>query len=616
VKKKKEGQEMRKFHQVCSICVVAIISAFIYSCDTTQNRPIDPTFPSPSPSPSASATPPAQEDYLAGVREATYRNLTAMVDPVSGLPNDRFDASLFDVIPQLSMLRVIPILNGSAASTLTVDRLHKSINPEGVRSGDYGLRFAYSMSAATWESYVLESRNFDVSAAEYLDCWVKGTAGGERFEIVLWDDILGAYPGRPDSAMLTAGTTWERKRISLDDFAPYADMSSLERLSISFNDAMSASGTVYLDDIAFVDASGNRIPVRADEDTNVSNIGTYLASLVAASELGLETRAAAAAKADKALDSLIALSAFAYHGFLRTHNYIVSLQPAPGENRIISGVDSGNLAAGLMVVRQAFPQCAAKASGLLDAMQWNTFYDSAAGLPYGAQYPDGTVSSSWHYDWLAADSRLMHYIAIGSGGMPAASWNNLNQSMDTSRSVASEHFAPGWLGGGLFMAGLPAIFLDERDNPLGASTQNFVDDQIGYKGSLGAPAWGWSATVQPPFGETYCGYGFLNTAVIVPHASMLAAEYVDEGVLTANLKALAAVNARRAVTDGTVSYDYGFSACVEWGSARPVPVYLFIDQSMAFLGLANKKTGGKVRTYFNQDPIAQAANASIPIYAP
>ncbi|MFX0200982.1 MAG: hypothetical protein ACFFCW_33095 [Candidatus Hodarchaeota archaeon] len=218
--------------------------------------------------------------------EATYNSILAMVEPSTGIPHDRFDASLFDIMPQFAVVRIIPYTNKASGAGLESWR---STSEGSQKTGKYVLNIEYEMPPGTWGSYNVDTHGFDVSKAAYLQAWVKGAQGGERFEFVLWSNCKGPFPGRPDSALISASSTWELKRIPLEDFQSYSDLSSLCRLSIGFNDAIHPGGSIYLDEIEFVDMDGNRIHVPLDEETNVTNIGLYIASVLAALDLGLET---------------------------------------------------------------------------------------------------------------------------------------------------------------------------------------------------------------------------------------------------------------------------------------------------------------------------------------
>jgi hypothetical protein len=560
----------------------------------------------------------APQTYLDELSRATYNSISATVVFSTGLPHDRFDASLFDAMPQFAVARTIPYTGAASGASLEVSRCTSA---NCVYTGSYGLEFQYHMPPGTWGSYNVDAPHFDASQATYLEAYVKGAQGGEKFEFVLWSwngGNCGPWPGRPSSAEISVSQAWEERRIPLTDFQPYADLSNLCRISIGFNDAMDSGGTVYIDQIAFVDASGDCIPMPLDETTNVTNIGLYVASVLGALELGWESYTDVVAAMSTTVTSIEAFQK--WHGFPQTHNHVVSLEPSSSDE-CISFVDTGNLAAGLVLLRQRIPELRGRVDAILDAMEWDWLFDSSVGLPYGCRYPDGSASG-WHYDWLAADSRLGHFIGIGSEEIPPDSWCRLNRSLEpnwcTSLPYETWHFEPGWDGGGLFMHFLPGIFMRETQTPLGEigiSACNSAQDQIGYARQIGAPAWGWSATALPPYGAEYCGYGCAVstiTSTLVPHASILAVDCISPTELVTNLLALEGLGARPPVRDGAQTMDYGFVASVNWQTGDVATVYLVLDQSMAFLSLVNHSTNGGLRDIYYQDEIPQEASSLVP----
>lgn len=552
--------------------------------------------------------------YESALAKATYECIQAMVEDSTGLPHDRFDASLFDIVPQFSVIRRMPHINKDTLSPSTLG-VWRSTSDECRHTGYYGLKIEYRMPESTsWGSYNVDSDSFfDVSEANFLEFWVKGALGDERFEFVLWDDNV--WPGRPSSAETTATNCWKLVRIPLEDFEDTVDLASLWRLSIGFNNTMSTGGTIYFDEIAFVDSIGNRIHVALNEQTSVTNIGLYIVSVLAAWELDIISRSEAVGKLDTTLTSIESLKK--WHGFPQTWNHVVSLDSSKIDTCICT-IDLGNLAAGLIILRQAlYDTFWNRASAILDNMEWDWLYDDSEGLPYGCRYPNGNASG-WHCDWLCADSRLAHFIGIGTGKIPANSWDELKRDREDPRCKYHDlwHFEPGWDGGGLFMAFLPAIFLDEEQSELGESACNFVKDQFCYAEQIEAPAWGWSATSLPPYGEHYYGYGDKYDSVLVPHASILAVDCVPWHLLYENLGNLEALGAAQPVTDGRCTFDFGFRASVYWDREQPevCTAYLVLDQSMAFLSLFNHTTNGRIRELFCQDSITLQAIDSIPDY--
>ena len=111
--------------------------------------------------------------------------------------------------------------------------------------------------------------------------------------------------------------------------------------------------------------------------TNVTTIGLVMAAIVGAVELGLLDRATAIRRLTATLDTLERLETHA--GFFFNYYDTTSArahQQLPLVRRLAW------LTAGLMVVRQAFPELAARAGTLIERGDWRFFYDPAASLMY------------------------------------------------------------------------------------------------------------------------------------------------------------------------------------------------------------------------------------------
>jgi hypothetical protein len=559
------------------------------------------------------APPPWYRSYLDQLAVDTYNSILASIEPSTGLPHDKIDASLLDIVPQLGVVRGIPYTSTGPSASLQAGPCKAA---GCAHTGRWGLRLEYDIPAGSFASYNIESHGFDASSATDLEFWARGDHAGDRFEVVLWSNCAGGFPGRPASALIEVGTTWERHTVPMADFAGYATPSSICRLSLGFNDAIDPQGTVYVDGIRFRDAAGKAPWLAPDEETNVTTVGLYMASVIGARSLGIETTESARQRLATTLTALESLPK--YHGFPQTHNHVVSRTPSAGDT-CISTVDTGNLAIGLILVRQSVPELADRANALLTAMDWSWLYDPTAGLPYGCRHPDGSVDA-FHYDYLMADSRLAHLLGIGSGGMPASSWDNLRRAHQPPRCASTGPLEPGWSGGGLFMAFLPGLFLRDRGE-LASSARALVDEQICYAQQIDTPegAWGWSATAMPPNGATYCGFGCQRDDVLVPHASLLAlgahTPTVDPAAVVHNLEALERMGARTPFSDGNNDFHWGFRSSVNWQTGEVATPMLILDQTMAFLSIVDQTTGGSLRAAACKDPLVRQGTDAIADYA-
>jgi hypothetical protein len=565
-------------------------------------------FSVPSLRPQSSGNP---KKYLKKLRQATFRSIEKLVDPVTGLPHDRMDASILDLVPQLAFTRVcVPTTARSQGASIDA-----AICPDDEcrRSGEQGLRIRYSTPPLNnFASYSIDvTSSFDVTRAAFLELWAKGGNGDERFEVVLWSDP-SSFPGRPSSALLSTSRKWKKFRIPVGDFSSTTvNLSKLFRLSFGFNDAIHPGGVLFIDQVNFVDSNGNPVYIALDETTSVTNIGLYMASVVGAEHSGMIDHNDAVSRLAKTLASIERFEKF--HGFPQTHNHVASLK-SDAADRCISFVDLGYLAVGLILLRQDFSELSSRSGALLDAMEWDWFYDASAGLPFGCRFPDGSASG-FHYDFYAADSLLAHFIAIGSNRFSAGSWNNLNRTGAPPRCQSKSFYVPGWTGGGLFMQFFPAIFIDDSGTLLRQSACAFVEDQMCQYSRIGAPAWGSSAVGVPPSACEYCGFGCDRDDLLTAHASVLAVDCVGRAPLVQNLKALENLGARPLASDGTDSADFGFRSAVNWRVREVTSAYFVLEQAMIFLSISNNLDGDSLRKLVCKDPISMRARSLIPEFS-
>ncbi len=330
------------------------------------------------------------------------------------------------------------------------------------------------------------------------------------------------------------------------------------------------------------------------EHTSVSNIGLYLTDVVAAHEMRFISRRAAEQKLGRALDSLKKLKTT--HGFQQCWNSVTTLAPATHDSWI-SLLDSGNLAAGIITVGEAFPRFRADSDRLIAAMDWGAFYDpSCRQLLGGYSHETGKFNPNWHLPFLGADSRLASLLAIASGKVPPESWGALDRA--TEERHGARFLIPGWQGGGLFMQYINGLWLDERHTLMGQSAQNFAHAQMQH----GFP-WGWSASDSPKDG--YLGWGKLRDNVVTPHASALAIGDFPREVV-GNLRALEKLGAR--------SPRHGFYDALDLSTGQVAKNFLMLDQSMLFLSLVNYLDDDIIREHFQRSPLVRRGRELIDDY--
>jgi hypothetical protein len=383
-----------------------------------------------------------------------------------------------------------------------------------------------------------------------------------------------------------------------------------------------------IDNVRFLAPSVSLATSRIGDYTNITNVGLHFIAVVAAADLGLLPREEALARLRTTFDTLAQLEQ--YEGFFFNYYDTTTLERT---SNFISFVDTSWLTAGLIVVRSAFPELAARATELIDAMDYSFFYDPEIRQMSHGYFVHRKSRSRFHYGVFYTEARLGYLIAIGKGDAPASSWfepvrvyppSCAGQTL-TPRGVRwtevggqelyTGHYAwegvkyvPSW-GGSMFEALMPTLVVDERRHApksLGANDERHVLVQQRYaRETLGESVWGMSPSSVPgrdaedaysEYGVRVLGMRGYKAGVITPHASALAVGFSPEAAI-ANLRALA--------TRFAVYGDFGFYDAVDPASGAVSRSYLALDQSMVLIALANFLTDGGIQRRFSDDPIAQ-----------
>ncbi len=320
--------------------------------------------------------------------------------------------------------------------------------------------------------------------------------------------------------------------------------------------------------------------------TSLGHIGLHLTALVAAHEFGLITRDEAVQRITRMLESIHRFRT--WRGFPANWNHLDTLEPS-GTNPWISPAAAGYLAAGLITAARAFPETEYAAQSLLDAMQWEAFLNDDRSALHGGYNP---ITETFHDEWmlssLAADSRMGVFMALASGRVPENLWDRLDRTPKNRYHV--EYLKPGWDGGGLFMAFMSGLWLDESGTMAFQSARNFAYAQIRHAAELGMPVWGWSASDSPRDG--FLGAGRLRDAIVTPHASLLALEHYPVPVL-ANLRRLEQMGMRHA--------EWGFYEALDVQTGRRTDNIMHRHQCMSLITLANYLKDDVIRNFFESN---------------
>lgn len=362
-------------------------------------------------------------------------------------------------------------------------------------------------------------------------------------------------------------------------------------------------------------------PPLVGDYTNITNIGLYLMSVIAARDLGFITSKAAEARLRQILTTLEKMET--YQGFFFNYYDTTSLERT---SHFISFVDSSWLTAGLMVARMAEPKLYSRTSRLLARENYAFFYDPSSGQMTHGYHVQRHERSKNVYGLLYSEPRLGSLIAMGKGDVPESHWFSLARTFPAEwtwqsmipvgrglRQVAGHtviggyyvwqgiRYLPSW-GGSMFEALMPGLVLDAQTHApksLGANALAHVDIQRRYALEvLNLPVWGMSPSANPAGGYGEYGISILGVKgyseeVVTPHASGLAAMVRPQE---------AAQNLRQLAQLYPIYGPFGFYDAVNPFTGQVAYKYLALDQGMLFLGLANHLRPHLIQRYFAADP--------------
>jgi hypothetical protein len=402
--------------------------------------------------------------------------------------------------------------------------------------------------------------------------------------------------------------------------------------------------------------------------TSPTNIAMYLWATLAARDLQIIAADRAEQRLEETLQSVSALERHEPSGqFYNWYDAVTRAKltrwPEPPNAPVYpfaSSVDNGWLASALMMVANAVPALATRASRLAESMNFGSYYDRDAkgtgpGLlrggfwclgaqpPGTARMPRGDYSglgetvayTGHHYGAFNSESRIASYLGIALGQLPLehyfAPWRTIPEGLpgfpqralpvgkwrtylgvdvfEGAYEQAGRLVLPSW-GGSMFEALMPTLVVPETHwgarswavtHPLYVAAQiDFGLEEAGYG------YWGFSPASAPDGGYREYGvpalgmapHSYAADAVVTPHAVFLALDLAPEAALL-NLAALA--------RDFPTSYGPGgFKDSVNVATGRVAERYLALDQGMILAAIVNELLDHRLQSY-----LAGALQASL-----
>ncbi len=348
-------------------------------------------------------------------------------------------------------------------------------------------------------------------------------------------------------------------------------------------------------------------PVGAARRTSPTNIGLYLISSLAAHELGFIREGEMLARMEATVSTLERLEK--WHGQLYNWYDIDALQPL--RPRYVSAVDSGNLAACLLLAAQALGEStlSARMNALAAEMDFAPLFDADRKLfRIGADVENDRLSAS-HYDLLASESRILSYVAMMLGQIPAAHWKHLGRpAVHAGRGQALVSWS-----GTMFEYLMPELFMRTPTGTLIAESNKAVLEAQRAAGADGARPWGVSESGYYAFdgqlNYQYRAFGLEGLAlgavpaqnIVAPYASVLALA-VDPSSAAENI-----IRMRELGWTGECGfYEAADYSAAEDGAPRLIVSHMAHHQGMALCALCNALTDDSLAKCFGSIPQARA----------
>lgn len=369
---------------------------------------------------------------------------------------------------------------------------------------------------------------------------------------------------------------------------------------------MANTPTGYPEDMLKIE-NGEKI---YDHKTSPTNIGLYLASIIAMRDMGFMTDEKASESVDTILTSLE--SAEKSHGLF--YNWYDTETGNPkllkdGEGNdiplFLSTVDNAWMATGLIALKNALPEHAARAQKILMAMDFKLLYNDVEDLFYNGYHPGtGKPTVNSHYDVFNSEARIASYIGISIFGIPVANYNKLGQYAPANRELPLEvdaELLKSWEGSA-FEAFMALLVVDEagESEALRAYHIAYANAQLEYGKEHNNGYSGFSPCLDPK--GKYCVAGVPHLAMnkdvhetkgdlpVTPHALMLFLGLIPK-------EAIEILQRLRTEFPDIYTKEFGFRDSINVKTGEIANGYLVLDQAMSFLGVCSYLTGGKLTKY-------------------
>ena len=348
--------------------------------------------------------------------------------------------------------------------------------------------------------------------------------------------------------------------------------------------------------------------IKEDSKTSPTDIGMSLLAIVSAYELGFIVKDKALKLLSKVVTTIEKLEK--WNGNLYNWYHISTMEKL--HPHVVSSVDSANLAASLIVVKEFAKKLGDKAlftrvNDLYDNTSFAELYTTDKDV-FSVVY-DTTEDklSTYNYNKFASESRILSFIAIAKGDVPSKHWMCLDKSLIKFKNYKG---LASWSGTS-FEYFMPTIFMRSYQNTLLDESYFFAEYcQRSYIQEVNkSMPWGISESAYNELddGQNYRYKAFATPylkiqedknprIVLSPYASAMVIIYSPREVYH-NLKKFKKLN---------MYSDFGFFESYDYDHEERVLSYYAHHQGMILASITNYLKDNAIQDYFHKDVRNQA----------
>lgn len=351
----------------------------------------------------------------------------------------------------------------------------------------------------------------------------------------------------------------------------------------------------------------NNREYKADTKTSATDIGFSIISVISAYKLKFISKKRAFNYLNEIIETVKKLEK--WHGHL--YNWYNTKTMEVLYPQFVSSVDSGNFVACLIVLKEFYKdqgevERAVQVEKLIDEADFSKFYTKDDVFSIGYNTLEGELSV-YCYNNFASESRLLSYIAIAKGDVPAKHWFCLNKSLTRYKKRKG---LSSWAGS-LFEYYMPVIFMKNHHNTLLDEACDFAYFcQKEYMEEIDK---------NMPWGISECAYDELDNGInykykvfSVPYLKLQ--EEINPRIVVSPYssifvlqdKPVSVYNNIKKFKNLKMHGKYGLYESYDFGTNSPVYAYFAHHQGMILASIANYLENGLIQNYFSKDIKIQA----------